>query len=120
MQILRLPSYTVAQIIVAYQRYLSPLKGFSCAHRAFHGGDSCSEWSRKAVLRAGLIRFPALLFRRLRACRIAYNMLTRAQSDEPRRDDDEEDDGRPEPCPAFNANSISCCVGVVPCSWPFS
>ena len=118
MQTLRLPRYAVAQMIVAYQRHLSPLKGFSCAHRAFHGGESCSEWSRRALLRVGLMRFPALLFRRLKACGAAYDMLVQAQSGEPKRDED--DDGRPEPCPAFNKKSISCCAGALPCYWPSS
>ena len=31
-------------IIRFYQRYISPYKGFSCAHRALRGGMSCSEF----------------------------------------------------------------------------
>jgi putative component of membrane protein insertase Oxa1/YidC/SpoIIIJ protein YidD len=29
-------------LIGLYQRYLSPCKGFRCAHAAWHGGPSCS------------------------------------------------------------------------------
>ncbi|WP_292844188.1 membrane protein insertion efficiency factor YidD [Nostoc sp. NMS8] len=30
--------------ITAYQKYISPSKGFSCFHRLLHGGDSCSNY----------------------------------------------------------------------------
>lgn len=29
--------------INTYQTHISPRKGFSCAHRMLHGGESCSE-----------------------------------------------------------------------------
>jgi len=34
----------VSMLISLYQRYVSPYKGFRCAHRVLHGGDSCSEY----------------------------------------------------------------------------
>ena len=41
-------------LIAAYQRWLSPRKGFRCAHRRRHGGLSCSQFARRAIARAGL------------------------------------------------------------------
>lgn len=35
--------------IGGYQRYLSPHKGFVCAHRRLHGGDSCSQYVKTVL-----------------------------------------------------------------------
>ena len=35
--------------IRAYQRWLSPHKGFCCAHRVLHGGRSCSQFVKVAI-----------------------------------------------------------------------
>ncbi|MDB9444654.1 MAG: membrane protein insertion efficiency factor YidD [Sphaerospermopsis sp.] len=37
-----------------YQKHLSPYKGYCCAHRILHGGDSCSEYVKKAFLEQDL------------------------------------------------------------------
>jgi len=54
--------------IRAYQRYLSPYKGFSCAYRVLTGRDSCSGYGYRVIARHGLIPGWALLRRRLHAC----------------------------------------------------
>ncbi|WLI89874.1 membrane protein insertion efficiency factor YidD [Massilia sp. R2A-15] len=54
--------------IRAYQRYLSPHKGFSCALRGATGGRSCSAYGYRAIARAGLRQGLRLLRRRLKAC----------------------------------------------------
>ena len=54
--------------IRAYQRYLSPWKGFSCAYRVLAGRDSCSAYGYRAIARHGLRIGLPLLQRRLRAC----------------------------------------------------
>lgn len=51
-----------------YQRYLSPVKGFSCAYRVLTGGDSCSAYGYRAIARHGLLLGTGLLRRRLQAC----------------------------------------------------
>ncbi|MFZ4875510.1 membrane protein insertion efficiency factor YidD [Janthinobacterium sp. Mn2066] len=55
-------------VIRAYQRHLSPYKGFSCAYRVLTGRDSCSGYGYRAIARHGLITGWALLRRRLHAC----------------------------------------------------
>jgi putative component of membrane protein insertase Oxa1/YidC/SpoIIIJ protein YidD len=35
--------------IIAYQRYISGLKGFSCPHRLVNGGDSCSDYIKRML-----------------------------------------------------------------------
>jgi putative component of membrane protein insertase Oxa1/YidC/SpoIIIJ protein YidD len=41
--------------ITGYQRYLSPYKGFRCAHRVLHQGESCSQYVKREVQSAGLL-----------------------------------------------------------------
>lgn len=67
--------YAVASAIVGYQRWISPHKGYSCAHRVLNGGSSCSEFGRKVVLRFGLLRFLLLQRRRFTRCAHAYAVL---------------------------------------------
>ena len=40
--------------IGTYQRFLSPYKGFRCAHHASTGGMTCSNYGRHAILEFGL------------------------------------------------------------------
>lgn len=65
----------VAEVIAAYQRYVSPHKGFCCAHHALHHRGSCSTFGKRVVLRFGVLRFFSLMWRRLKSCRAAYQVL---------------------------------------------
>lgn len=51
-----------------YQRYLSPIKGFSCALRQTTGGASCSAYGYRMIERHGLRLGLALLDARLACC----------------------------------------------------
>lgn len=67
----------LAFAIGVYQRYLSPYKGFSCAHRVLNGGQSCSEFCRQLVLADPLhVAWPRMRCRFL-ACREAALTLNR-------------------------------------------
>lgn len=63
----------------ASQRYLSPLKGFGCAHRVKRGGPSCAAYARESFLRHGLVVGGRLVRRQFRRCAEA------ARSVNPRR-----------------------------------
>ena len=65
--------------IGAYQRYVSPHKGFGCAWRAHTGGPSCSAWGRRVMGRFGWVMGWALLMRQFRRCQQAAAAL-RGQS----------------------------------------
>ena len=54
--------------IAAYQRYLSPLKGYSCAFRVHTGRDSCSQYGKRAIARHGVVAGLRLLKRRMEDC----------------------------------------------------
>ena len=54
--------------IELYQRFVSPYKGFRCAHRAAKGRRSCSQFAKRLVAKVGLLRFLPLFVGRLRKC----------------------------------------------------
>lgn len=58
--------------IRAYQRYISPYKGFCCAYRAHTGRQSCSNLGFRAIRRYGVILGMAVLRRRTYLCGVAY------------------------------------------------
>lgn len=58
-------------LIRFYQRWISPIKGFRCAHRALHGGDSCSEAILKLVQARGVWSCLPDVRHRFRECALA-------------------------------------------------
>ncbi|WP_323143028.1 membrane protein insertion efficiency factor YidD [Massilia phyllosphaerae] len=54
--------------IRGYQRWLSPLKGFSCTLRVWSGAESCSAYGYRVIERFGLRCGLGLLDRRLALC----------------------------------------------------
>jgi putative component of membrane protein insertase Oxa1/YidC/SpoIIIJ protein YidD len=63
-----LPVRLALGAIRAYQRWLSPRKGFSCAFRSATGGASCSAYGYQVIERFGLRPGLGLLQRRLDLC----------------------------------------------------
>jgi len=49
--------YALAGAIGGYQRWISPYKGFHCAHWTLHGGESCSAFGKRIVIERGLLGF---------------------------------------------------------------
>ncbi|WP_240675068.1 membrane protein insertion efficiency factor YidD [Cellulomonas endophytica] len=62
-------------LVAGYQRRVSPHKGWSCAHRVAHGGDSCSGAVRGFVRRRGLRGAVAPTVARFVACAAAARLL---------------------------------------------
>ena len=54
--------------INAYQRYLSPRKGFACPHRVLHQGASCSQYVKQTLIDQGLLAAIQVAPKRFRAC----------------------------------------------------
>lgn len=69
--------------IAGYQRYLSPHKGFCCAHRALWGGPSCSEFARLQLRSEPFGVAMGRLRARLGACRVAALALRRKREATP-------------------------------------
>lgn len=62
---------TAIAAIQAYQRYLSPYKGYRCAHRLHHGGESCSQYVKREIEEEGLVGIRAKAAARFAECREA-------------------------------------------------
>jgi putative component of membrane protein insertase Oxa1/YidC/SpoIIIJ protein YidD len=61
--------------ITGYQKHISPHKGFACAHRVLHGGESCSQYFKRVIAHDG---FRAALIKsreRFQACKQANQIL---------------------------------------------
>ncbi|MFC4161626.1 membrane protein insertion efficiency factor YidD [Chitinimonas lacunae] len=58
-----------------YQRWISPYKGYRCAHATYHGGHSCSHVIRDILVDQGLIRGWPQVRQRFADCRSAYEAL---------------------------------------------
>lgn len=63
--------------ISGYQRFLSPHKGYICAHRVVHRGESCSQFVKRAIKEGGVRQAWGLAQDRFCACGSAARRLTR-------------------------------------------
>jgi putative component of membrane protein insertase Oxa1/YidC/SpoIIIJ protein YidD len=123
-----------------YRRYLSPLKGFRCAHHALHGTGSCSTFGREVYATHGFIQATRQLRARFTACKQASVRLqamrlqgVRLQApvwlgreNPPPAEDDKDgkkkqstwwDCGNPGDCINFGSSSADC--GSLPCDCGF-
>ncbi len=71
-------SFAADAAIGAYQRYLSPYKGFRCAYGAHKGRRSCSAYARAVVQRLGAAALVRALPRQFARCKAAYAALISA------------------------------------------
>lgn len=62
-------------LISFYQRYVSPRKGFCCAHRVLHNGLSCSEAVKRIIQTNGIVGGAREIRHRFSACREAAATL---------------------------------------------
>lgn len=58
--------------IHAYQRWLSPRKGYRCAYSVRHGGTGCSGYAKAAIRENGLLAAIPLVRARFADCRAAF------------------------------------------------
>lgn len=61
--------------IAAYKTYISPRKGFACAHRLVHGGESCSTYIKHLLGQESLMSAVQLSRQRFKACAAASYTL---------------------------------------------
>ena len=64
-----------AYFIYLYQSKVSPHKGFTCAHRGLHGGDSCSEYAKKQLIEHGVFTCLKATKKRFKECRDAAGTI---------------------------------------------
>jgi putative component of membrane protein insertase Oxa1/YidC/SpoIIIJ protein YidD len=61
--------------IAGYQRYISPHKGFSCAHRILYGGESCSQFVKRVIIEAGVLTAVKASRQRFQSCKESNRIL---------------------------------------------
>lgn len=66
--------------ISGYQRFISPHKGFSCAHRVLYGCDSCSQYFKRVIAEEGIITAIAKAKGRFQECREANEILKKRRA----------------------------------------
>src|SRR4028118_256047 len=66
--------------IAAYQTYISPRKGFVCAHRMLHDGESCSMYIKHLLGEESLMSVVQMSHQRFKACAAASQTLKATKS----------------------------------------
>ena len=61
--------------ISGYQKFISPHKGFACAHRVLYGCDSCSQYFKRVIAEEGILTAIANARGRFQECREANEIL---------------------------------------------
>ena len=69
--------------IAIYKKYISPFKGFRCAHSVLNGGNSCSTEIYKIISEHGLFKGVPLAKNQLNKCSTAYIKLSSGKEDNP-------------------------------------
>ena len=72
-------------LIGAYQRYLSPRKGFRCAYGVLHGGGTCSSIGKRLLREQGMVSFFKGMRVQFTACRLAAQQLSEQLQDPNKR-----------------------------------
>ncbi len=68
-------SHVAIEAIRLYQRWVSPRKGFCCAHNTLHGQGSCSGFGVKVLQVNGFATALTLMRLRIRQCYLANLVL---------------------------------------------
>jgi putative component of membrane protein insertase Oxa1/YidC/SpoIIIJ protein YidD len=101
--------YGTVLAINAYQRYMSPYKGFTCAHRHLYKGDSCSQYVKRIVVEESLEGAWIAIRERFQECREANLILRNSGSNsewgvQPKK--------RRKPQDCNSSNWGDCCQGL--------
>ncbi|HET8704696.1 MAG TPA: membrane protein insertion efficiency factor YidD [Pseudomonadales bacterium] len=108
----------IVALIEFYQRYISPYKGFKCAHAYLHGGDSCSASIKKIIIEHGVLKGYTLVRHRFAACRQAHALLSVEQAapanNKKRRRQRDKKDQRAW-CDSLDCADLSCELGSSSC-----
>ena len=105
--------HNIAAAIDGYQRFVSPWKGFCCAHNVLHRRGSCSVFGKRLVLRSGVWRFVLLMRLRFLACGKAHRILASVPIPEAGEESSEEPGAGEKAalwCLADVATNAACCL----------
>lgn len=97
-------------MIRSYQKYLSPYKGFSCAHRVLYGSESCSQYVKRTLIEQDLHSAITLSRQRFAACKTAKIILRAESLEKKRRREKKQSDCQPN----CNCSPEDCLDGLIP------
>lgn len=100
--------------IRGYQRFISPHKGFCCAHAQLYQGHSCSQAVLQIVDTQGLWSGRQAIKQQFQACQQAYNVLqsrTKKRKNKTNQKAKKQSSKREEACDCGSdvLDSIECC-----------
>jgi len=101
---------TLVTAIDLYQRFISPHKGYCCAHRVYHGRSSCSAWGKRVLKKHGIFMFYPLMRKRFNSCQMAYEKIKEEESKNKGKGSGSEN----YPCVGDIGGS---CLAAMPCTW---
>ena len=108
--------------IRAYQRFISPYKGFYCAYKYHTGRRSCSSLGYRAIRRYGVVSGISMLGQRTHLCGVThrrYQPFLRYKLHTQRGVCDISCDGPDDlPCHASDICDAASCLDVGDCDWP--
>ena len=84
LKIERLINSVILLIVRGYQLYISPYKGFCCAYRKLHNGQSCSSYFYTCVNNYDLSTAGILLQQRFKDCKQA-NAILKSQTNQQKK-----------------------------------
>ena len=73
--------------ITLYQHYISPHKGYCCAHRVFTGEDSCSQYAKTAIAEHGLFSAFPLIKEQFDRCSFAAEEIQKKRKQKKKEED---------------------------------
>jgi putative component of membrane protein insertase Oxa1/YidC/SpoIIIJ protein YidD len=102
----------IIALIVFYQKYISPYKGFRCAYAALNHGDSCSRAIRKIIEVDGIVGGWKRIKSQFFMCSLAYDtLLEEKNNDEAKKKKRCMDRCDVDPCQALNCIPEKWCKG---------
>lgn len=100
------------KLILGYRSRISPHKGFRCAHHAFHGTGSCSDWALGVLREGGLSHLIKYLPVRFAECRSAYALLYKNENHKSVAEEPGENGGDRQDSAK---KGVACCLSAAPC-----
>ena len=87
---IKLMKWIFLKLISMYQKYISPKKGFSCAHRIYFSGSSCSQHCAEVIREFGVVSGLIKMNARFQECKTASVLLSQGTD----KDKDKNDPGK--------------------------
>ncbi len=98
----------IEMVILWYQRSLSPIKGYRCAHDVLYCSGSCSNWALDVTRNNGALVMLGQLIKRLKSCKAASSYL----SEHSKEENSEKSSGKE----CAKGDVAACCINLAPWS----